>query len=265
MLCNKTFAIRDTIHRELQKMLHTVFDVCWFHPTEEFDRLPVIRERYNSSLLTLNSSLYKGTTLIAHDVLLRYLQELIRYDARHAPFRIIDTEKERTLTFHLFTSSPFHLSIKVGGRIDRIDEMNGRLRIVDYKTGSHEPEKDKVKMENVVSLEKKHERYYLQTFLYALAEMEQALPKRGSGEGALPIQPILFFPIKAANPDYDPSLKIDGEVVDDFQSQHAEAFREGLLNILEDIFNPDKPFTCTTDTKVCEYCKLGLICGKARA
>ena len=81
-------------------------------------------------------------------------------------------------------------------------------------------------------------------------------------DSVLPIKPILFFPIKATNTDYDPSLKIDGVVVEDFGAQHAEVFRAGLQEILADIFNPDKPFTCTTDTKVCEYCKLGLICGK---
>ena len=265
MLCEKGFVIREAINRELQKMLHVVFDVCWFHPTKEFDRLPVIRERYNSlppapdrreELSTLNSQLYKGTTLIAHDVLLRYLQELIRFDARNAPFRIIGAEKERFIMFNVQGSM-----LKVGGRIDRIDETDGHLRIVDYKTGSYKL-KDKVKMENVTGMDKEHVPYYLQTFLYALAEME-SLPLKGSG--GLPIKPILFFPIKAASPDYDPSLKIDGKVVDDFAKQHAEAFREGLQNILEDIFNPDKPFTCTSDTKVCEYCKLGLICGKARA
>ena len=110
-------------------------------------------------------------------------------------------------------------------------------------------------MENVVSLDKEHVPYYLQTFLYALAEMEK-------NESSLPIQPLLFFPIKAANPDYDPSLKINKEVVDDFGGQHAEAFREGLQNIIADIFNPDKPFTCATDSKPCEYCKLGQLCGK---
>ena len=40
MLCDKTFAIREAIQRTLQLMLHTAFDVSWFHPTEEFDRLP---------------------------------------------------------------------------------------------------------------------------------------------------------------------------------------------------------------------------------
>ena len=232
--------------KELERMLDTAFDVCWFHPTEEFDRLPVIRERYHK---TINNS-YKGTTLIARDVLLRYLQELIRFDAKHAPFRIIDSEKNRFTLFTLHSS----LSVKVGGRIDRIDEADGHIRIVDYKTGSYKL-KDKVKMENVIGLDKEHVPYYLQTFLYALAEME-------SPEATLPIQPVLFFPIKAANPDYDPSLKIDGEVVDDFANQHAKAFKEGLQAILDDIFNLEKPFTCTTDAKVCEYCKLGQLCGK---
>lgn len=264
MLCEKNFAVKDSIHRELQRMLHAAFDVCWFHPTEDFDRLPLMRERFPKAL----ANEYKGAVLIAHDVLLRYLLELIRYDARHAPFRIIGAEVERTITITL--PPPLEgdqaVCIKIGGRIDRIDEMNGRLRIVDYKTGSHEPKKEKIKMENVVSLDKEHERYYLQTFLYALAEMEDigTPPSGRQGEG-LPIQPVLFFPIKAANPDYDPSLMIDGVVVDDFAAQHAEAFREGIQEILADIFNPDKPFTCTTDPKTCEYCKLGQLCGKTRS
>ena len=152
---------------------------------------------------------------------------------------------------------------KVGGRIDRIDVMDGRLRIVDYKTGAYRLT-DKVKMENVVGLAGTHEplapkrseeRYYLQTFLYALAEMQHP-------EATLPIQPVLFFPIKAGQEDYDPSLKIDGEPVLDFARQHAEAFREGLEAILADIFDPARPFTCTRDVKTCTYCKLGLLCGK---
>ena len=236
----------------LEPMLDTAFDVCWFHPTDEFDRLPVMRERFQKAMANGKWSManeYKGTVLIAHDVLLRYLQELIRFDARYAPFRIVGIEAKRTIDIMVNG-----IRVRTGGRIDRIDATDKCLRIVDYKTGSYKLQ-DKVKMENVIGLDKGHVPYYLQTFLYALAEMENP-------EATLPIQPVLFFPIKAASPDYDPSLKIDGEVVDDFGAQHAKAFREGLQNILADIFNPDKPFTCTTDAKACEYCKLGQICGK---
>ena len=257
MLCEQksdgTYVIRETIHRHLQLMLHAAFDVCWFHPTDRFDRLPELRRRYKilsgstSRGETRKSSskedlegLYKGTLLIAHDVLLRYLQQLIRYDARHAPFRIIGAEQERTIELELPSPSPEQsvTRLKVGGRIDRIDEMGGRLRIVDYKTGSHESP-----------------RYRLQICLYALAELQK-------GESSLPIRPVLFFPIKAAADDYEPSLTVDGAVVDDFAAQHAETFREELQGIVSDIFDPSKPFTCTSDTRVCQYCKLGLICGK---
>ena len=231
--------------KELKQILDTAFDINWFHPTDEYDHMPVMRRRFDQVF----DNTYKGTTLIARDVLLRYLQELIRFDTKHTPFRIIGAEKERTIEIEVQNSR-----FKVGGRIDRIDETDTHLRIIDYKTGSYKL-KDNVKMENVVSLDKEHVPYYLQTFLYALAEMEK-------NESSLPIQPLLFFPIKAANPDYDPSLKINKEVVDDFGGQHAEAFREGLQNIIADIFNPDKPFTCATDSKPCEYCKLGQLCGK---
>lgn len=240
--------------RLLEPMLHTVFDVCWFHPTEDFDRLPAIKQRFPKAEELAKLNTYKGTTLIAHDVILRYLQSLIAYDARHTPFRIIGAEQERTIEVRVKgeerraehqsnngkaeSDSDYSLSVRIGGRIDRIDEMNGRLRIVDYKTGTHE-----------------QPRYQLQIFTYALVEMEQK-------ESTLPIQPVLFFPIKASAKDYEPSVSVGGNVIDDFATQHAEAFRESLNDIIAEIFNPDKPFTCTTNTKVCEYCKLGLICGK---
>ena len=190
----------------LVPMLDAAFDVCRFNPTDAFDRLPELRLRFEgkapsqppprgrsvmpphpSQVLPLHGGVrgglgelhYKGTDLIAHDVILRYLQELVRYDASHAPFRIVGTEVERTLDVEVAG-----VKLKVGGRIDRIDEMGGRLRIVDYKTGSHVPEK--VKMENVVGLNTRHEDYYLQTFIYALASVQGD----ETGPSPLPAPPL---------------------------------------------------------------------------
>ena len=220
----------------LEPMLNIAFDVCWFHPVEDFDRMTEFKQRFTNATEIAKGNKYKGTTLIAYDVLLSYLQKLIHYDAKHTPFRIIGAEKERAIMFNLQSSL---FNVKVGGRIDRIDEMDGKLRIVDYKTGSY-----KIK-----------DSYIFQTFLYALAEMQEK-------ETTLPIQPVLFFPIKASQEDYNPSIVIKGNVVDDFRGQYAEPFKEGLQEVLNDIFNPEQPFTCTTDAKVCEYCKLRQICGK---
>ena len=149
-------------------MLHVAFDVCWFHPVDSFDRLPEFKRRYKAlgtrsdspsagrppseGSLRTDEDAWGGSVLIAHDVLLRYLQELIRYDARHAPFRIIGAEKERYSFFTLSSS----VTVKVGGRIDRIDVMDGRLRIVDYKTGDLDLTVDEV-----------YERHEPQAQLYA--------------------------------------------------------------------------------------------------
>ncbi len=230
------------------QMLDVSFDASWFHPTSDFDRLPIIRERFQKAKGIRRQNTYRGTELIARDVLLHYLKVLIAYDARHAPFRIVGTEQEHTIRIQ----TPV-FDVKVGGRIDRIDEMGGSRRIVDYKTGSHEPER--VKMSGIVGMRPRHEGYYLQILLYALAVME-------SGESSLPIQPVLFFPIKAGKPDYDPACKVDGAVINDFAEQLADDFKEGLEEILTDIFNPDKPFTCTTEGETCRRCKLGMLCGK---
>ena len=240
----------------LPRILDAAFDVCWFHPVEPSLRLPAMQER-----LERTQGLWQkagGPTLISRLCLLRYLERLVRYDTRHAPFRIIGTERERSLVFHL--PSPLGevgrglgLSVRVGGRIDRIDEADGHLRIIDYKTGSPGPEGG-VKMERVTSLEGSHVPHYLQTFLYALAEMEE--------EAGLPVKPMLLFPALAGREDYDPSLKVDGAIVDDFRGKHAEAFREGLQDILEDIFDPAKPFTCRGDRRTCGHCRLGTLCGR---
>ena len=255
MLCEDNSTIKKSIQDELELILHTAFDVSWFHPTDKFDRLTEIETRFKDAKTFATENKYRGTTLIALDVLKTYLKRLILFDASYESIRIIGTEEERSTCLDVRD-----MKIKVGGRVDRIDEVNGHIRIVDYKTGSYK--NDSIKMGHLVDLdEKKHNDYYFQTFLYALAEME--VPEAA----AKPIQPILFYPIKANQEDYDPSLKIDKIVVDDFANQHAEAFREGLLKILEDIFDPDKPFRCSSNyddeyNGPCKFCKLHLLCGR---
>lgn len=279
MLCEPNGEIRTSIEHELQLILHTAFDVCWFHPTQSFDRLPELTKRYPQAKELARSNEYKGAVLITHDVLLRYLLNLIRYDARHAkdePILFVGAEVERNLELTIPTpGGPEGDTIRIltGGRIDRIDimadeddktdekdkksEKKKHLRIVDYKTSIKNLEMGKMSMQKVVGLGTDHQGYYLQTFLYALAEMEHH-------KGTEPIKPVLFFPAKASSKDYDPTLLLDKVPVEDFKEQFAKSFREGIEAILTDIFNPEKPFTCTTNKDKCKYCKLHPICGKPK-
>lgn len=259
MLCKKIeqdFVVRDVIKRQLQLILHVAFDVSWFNPFDGYDRMPELLRRLPKAKKIAATNEYRGTVLIAHGVLERYLLELIRYDASHAPFRIIGSEVERHLEIEIPSpsGSEENIKIKVGGRVDRIDEMGGRRRIVDYKTGTFKPE-ESVTMKKVMSSYESIAGYYRQLFIYSLAEAQKK-------ETTMPIQPILFYPSQAADRKYEPSLNIAKKDIDDFATQHGEEFREGLQSIIADIFDPEKPFICNGNENSCKYCKLSMICGK---
>ena len=259
MLCKKIeqdFVVRDVIKRQLQLILHVAFDVSWFNPFDGYDRMPELLRRLPKAKKIAATNEYRGTVLIVHGVLMRYLLELIRYDASHAPFRIIGSEVERHLEIEIPSpsGSEENIKIKVGGRVDRIDEMGGRRRIVDYKTGTFKPE-ESVTMKKVMSSYESIAGYYRQLFIYSLAEAQKK-------ETTMPIQPILFYPSQAADRKYEPSLNIAKKDIDDFATQHGEEFREGLQSIIADIFDPEKPFICNGNENSCKYCKLSMICGK---
>jgi len=56
---------------------------------------------------------------------------VLRTDKQYAPFRYIDSEKRCKVRYPISKGD-----VNLKGFIDRIDEKEGRIRILDYKTGS---------------------------------------------------------------------------------------------------------------------------------
>ena len=95
--------------------------------------------------------------------------------------------------------------------------------------------------------------YYLQTMLYALAQLLHEEPQH-------PVVPALFFVGKAADDkQYDPTLKIGKVPIEDF-SEYAEEFMERLKDVLSELFNPEIPFTQTCQNDNCKYCPYNMLC-----
>ena len=191
-----------------------------------------------------------GLHLINREVIIRYLRQLIEIDKALTPFDILglecDVEREiSTLTIH---RSP----LKIGGRIDRLDQMNdGRIRVVDYKTGSKKL-KALASVEDIFDSAKIHDHsdYYLQTFVYAdIVRRQQSHP----------VSPALLFIQHAAGKDYDPTLCFGKERILDIQ-EHSSRFNELLEEKVNEIFSSDIPFTPTTDLKVCNTCPYLQMC-----
>jgi hypothetical protein len=230
-------------------ILDIVFDTIYFHPADRWQRTEEAWKMVCRD--TRPGNQYTGELIIIRRVLMQYLTNLLRYDLRHAPFRIIDTETDRYINCQLSTVNS-QLNITAGGRIDRLDEMDGHIRVVDYKTGYHLPSIKS--MDEVINTAAKHEGYFLQAFLYSYAVLKEDKPQ-------LPIVPALFYPGKAYKEDYNPTLTIGKEVIEDFAPM-ADEFYEGLTQVLKQIFSPDTSFTQTPEVKNCTNCDFKLLCGR---
>ena len=202
-----------------------------------------------------------GLHLINREVIIRYLRQLIEIDKALAPFTILGLECDVKRELSPLTSHPSPL--KIGGRIDRLDQMSdGRIRVVDYKTGSKNI-KYLNSVEDIFDPAKIHDHsdYYLQTFAYAdIVSRQQAnIWHRTSDSSHHAVSPALLFIQHAAGKDYDPTLCFGKDKILDIQ-EHSARFCELLENKVNEIFSPNIPFTPTTDLKVCQTCPYLQMC-----
>lgn len=231
-------------------LLDILFDVHLFHPIDDdTQRARRIQEILASGHTPKNE--YYGEQIIYYNVLLKYLTNLLRFDLRHTPFTMVGMEVDRTLDLTVDTPSG-PITLRTGGRVDRIDIMDGKCRIVDYKTGNSHVD-GATGMEQIFVPSSRRNGYYLQTMLYALAELLHKEP-------SAPVVPALFFVGKAYNDtEYNPILKLGRSPIEDF-ADHAEEFMEGLKAVLTELFDPQIPFTQTAQTDQCVHCPYRMLC-----
>ncbi len=205
---------------------------------------------------------YNGLQLINRRVIMHYLKMLLEIDRQTAPFIIRGLERDAYGSIRINTSEGDRI-VRIGGRIDRLDEVHGedggrRIRVIDYKTGSRKPGAME-DVEAVFSSKKlpQHSDYYLQAMLYAvIVRRSKAL-----NPYAEPVSPELLFIQHAGAKDYSPILKINKEPIEDIET-YASDFVEQLRAMLSHMMEPTEPFTPTDDRKVCLSCPYKAICGK---
>lgn len=195
---------------------------------------------------------YNGSQLIHARVIVSYLKQLLRNDLQYAPFSMEAMEKTVKESIEIETSEG-KLSVNIGGTIDRMDSKDGTLRIVDYKTGGLPKTPENIGQ--LFTPSENRPGYIFQTFLYA-AIMCRKQP--------LKVAPALLYIHKAASDTYSPVIEMGAPrqpkiPVVNF-ALYEDDFREHLQALLNEIFNPQEPFTQTDDTKKCEYCDFHKLC-----
>jgi hypothetical protein len=193
-----------------------------------------------------------GTQLINYNVITTYVRNLLSYDKSNSPFDIIDLEKDISKMIHVRSTKEFETTI--GGRIDRLDCKNEKIRVIDYKTGSKIAlVKD---IDDIFIANNNHTDYYLQTFLYSeIVRCDKQLNPKD-----LPVSPALLFIQHLSLKDYDPILKIGEDKITDIR-MFQESYDRELLQVINDIFDQSKPFSATLIEKNCLFCPYQKLCG----
>ncbi len=197
---------------------------------------------------------YNGTQLIHSKVIASYLRQLLRNDLQYAPFRMEGMEEEVKEMVEIDTPQG-KLSLQIGGTIDRMDSKEGTLRIVDYKTGGMPKTPENI--EQLFTPAENRPTYIFQTFMYAAIMCRRQ---------SLKVAPSLLYIHRAASESYSPVIEMGAPrqpkiPVNNF-AFFEEEFRERLLNLLQEIYDPKETFSQTKDNKKCEYCDFRRLCKK---
>ena len=198
-----------------------------------------------------------GLAIISREVIIHYLRMLLQHDQQLTPFTIIGLECDVVAPMNISCSShPFMTMI--GGRIDRLDQIideqqRPHIRVIDYKTGSSRlyalPDVEAIFQQENIS---RHSDYYLQTMLYACL-IQQSVHYNAN---QLPVSPALLFIQHTAD---DPILRFGKDPIYHV-ADHLDTFGQLLKEKVEEIFNPDLPFTPTPDITRCATCPYRELC-----
>ena len=232
-------------HHIIRRCVDKAFAKEMFHISE-----PLI----DSDQFTLELN---GTQLLNHEVIARYVEKQIKNDYQLTPLTIITTERPYWHNIQ-FTSAGIPREIRIGGIIDREDNITidslPQYRIVDYKT-SKEPQ-TATTIDELFIPAKNRASYIFQAFYYCEARLASA---QKEGKPIPPIMPTLVY-IKRAMKTEMPAIMLGKEPVTDYQQQCHAKFSNLLLNLLEEIFDPDIPFCQTTEKASCTYCPFIQLC-----
>jgi hypothetical protein len=215
----------------------------------------IVNEAVNEKFKAGRNDSVSGNELIVRDVLMAYLIRILNTDKKIAPLKILNLEDSFGFIMP-FLLKGSQIEILTGGKIDRIDTIDGVTRIVDYKTGTVS--------ESVSSVDdlftddrKKDSDGWLQTLLYCEAYL-------ATNPGSL-IRPSVYKIRKLNSGLFADKLRLktgsrSEAVIDDYNTIREE-FLIGLKDIISTIFQDDEPFVKTTDLRgKCPWCPYKTLC-----
>jgi CRISPR/Cas system-associated exonuclease Cas4 (RecB family) len=190
----------------------------------------------------------EGKYLIAREVLLKYIIQILKTDMKLAPVNVGDLEKKYMRRIDSLPEGEGQ-PVRIGGMIDRTDQVKGDYRIIDYKTGSVEK-----KFRSIESLfergSKARNSPAFQTILYCwLFE--------NTGQN---IKPALYDIKDMSSADFSPFFILDKEVLN--YHDVKQEFEENLEFLISEIYDNNVPFQQVEEPAICKNCPYTGLCKK---
>ncbi|MFA5713190.1 MAG: PD-(D/E)XK nuclease family protein [Bacteroidales bacterium] len=187
----------------------------------------------------------EGYNFLIQELIIKYLQFVIEWDSRLAPFRLISSEGRVESRVKIDNS----LTVSIMGIVDRRDELVGPnrevlKRVVDYKTGGSENRNYRVDNEIIEALfdsEKSRRNSELFQLLFYALLLKEELP--------LWVEPYFLREIAIG--------ESRGVMID---SSMLAYFEELVIELIGEIYNPQLNFEATLDRERCNRCNYRSIC-----
>jgi hypothetical protein len=182
------------------------------------------------------SDLEKGRNLIANEVLVRYIERLIDREISaltHHKIKLIGLERKVKTAIEV---PGLDFPVYLHGVIDRIDEVDGQVRIIDYKTGDVQPRNVEITDWEGLITDSDHNTAF-QLLCYACLFAAES-GTHSIQAGIISIRNLnagtMHFAIKETRRMSDKDSYITSEVL--------HTFRTYLCQLLSQLFDPALPF-----------------------
>ncbi|NHM06012.1 PD-(D/E)XK nuclease family protein [Flavobacterium sp. CYK-4] len=176
----------------------------------------------------------KGRNLLAFEVAKRHVYNFLQLELESLrsgdSLKIIALEE----TYSRVLEHPdLPYPVVIGGNVDRIELRNGRIRIIDYKTGKVEKRNVSLSTWDALTQDHKNDKI-IQVLAYAYMYQEKA--------AGLPIE-VGIVSFKNLKSGFLPfSFKADKEAIFEVNDQILTEFTAQIVVLLQEILNPEIPF-----------------------
>lgn len=191
----------------------------------------------------------QGKTLLIFENAITYLKQLLRIDLSIAPFTVVSLE-EKYKRWIETNINGVKTSICIGGKIDRVDQVDGQVRVLDYKTGNV----DSLGFSKIEDLFdgtiKKPKKEILQALIYSWGLAENLKNEA--------IQPVIYSLRNLFAKDFSPNIKWNKKDV--LFENVKEDFDLNLKQLVAEIYSEQNAFTQTEHIEKCQYCPYSGIC-----